>query len=58
MKKIMRNYLKFKKIENNNFQKKPIFSSFGKIFPKLDQLYFLVYTYIRGENYDRKKRIS
>ena len=43
--------------KNSNFQNLPNFSSFGKIFPKLDFTSNLIYTYSRGENYDRKNRV-
>ena len=45
-------------IKNNYFQNMSIFNSFGKIFPKLDFISNLIYTYIRGEDYDRKTRVS
>ena len=45
-------------IKNNNFQNLSNFGSFGKMFPKLDFVINLIYTYNRGENYDRKNRIS
>ena len=45
-------------IEKSYFQNLSFFSTFGKIFPKLDFITNLTYTYIRGENYDSKNRIS
>ena len=45
-------------IKNNCFQNLSNFSSFGKIFPKLDLTLNLIYTYSRGENDDRKNRVS
>ena len=41
-----------------HFQNVSNFNSFGNIFPKLDFAVILIYTFIRGGNYDRKNRIS